>query len=278
MIRLSREVRFSVDRDWAGHVEFSRPVANSWGGWPSAVGIVPYLRLRAVVAGEPDPVTGYLCNITVLDDLLRRHAIPHTAEALRRHGWRMSAERLLLDVWRGVVANAPVQAPLVALELLVTPFLRYTVRKEHPEMVYLTQQFEFSAAHRLHCPDLDDEANRRTFGKCNNPSGHGHNYVVEVTVKGSPDQRHGAVLPLPQFEQMVRERVIDRLDHTHLNEDTPEFHDVNPTVENIARVIWDMLAAHVAPARLHRVAVWETAKTCAEYCGEDATDIPGRRL
>jgi len=267
MIRLTREVRFSVDRDWAGRVEFSRPVTNSWGGWPSAVGLVPYLRLRATVAGEPDPVTGYLCNISILDELLRRHAIPHAAAALQAHGWRMSAERLLQDIWRRIAPSAPAGAPLITLELSVTPCLRYTVHREEPEMVLLTQQFEFSAAHRLHCPQFSSEENRRTFGKCNNPTGHGHNYLLEVTVAGVPDEKSGAVLPLPRFEQIVQERVIERLDHKHLNADTDEFRAVNPSVENIARVIWGLLADQVAPARLYRVRVWETAKTCAEYAG-----------
>jgi len=267
MIRLTREVRFSVDRDWAGHVEFSRPVTNSWGGWPSAVGIVPYLRLRATVRGEPDPVTGYLCNITVIDDLLRRHAIPFGADSLRDHGWRMSAEHLLVHIWERVVPAAPPQAPVVELELCVTPCLRYAIRQEKPEMVLLTQQFEFAAAHRLHCPQLTNAENVSTFGKCNNPNGHGHNYLLEVTVAGTPTGRTGAVLPLPRFEQIVKERVIDRLDHKHLNDDTDEFRELNPTVENIARVIWGLLAEHVTPASLHRVRVWETPKTCAEYEG-----------
>jgi 6-pyruvoyltetrahydropterin/6-carboxytetrahydropterin synthase len=267
MIRLTREVRFSVDRDWAGRVEFSRPVSNSWGGWPSAVGVVPYLRLRATVAGEPDPLTGYLCNISVLDELLRRHAIPQTAGALERHGWRISAERLLQDIWQRVASAAPAGAPLVQLELGVTPCLRYAIQREKPYMVLLTQQFEFSAAHRLHCPQLSEAENRQTFGKCNNPRGHGHNYMVEVTVAGEPDVKTGAVLPLPRFEEIVKQRVIDRLDHQHLNEDTEEFRTVNPSVENIARVIWGLLEAHVAPANLHHVRVWETAKTWAEYAG-----------
>jgi len=265
MVGLTREVRFSVDRDWAGQVEFTRPVTNSWAGWPSAVGIVPYLRLRATVTGQPHPLTGYVCNISVLDDLLRRHAIPHTAEVLKRRGWRMSAERLLQDIWQRVAPAAPDNAPLVQLELCATPCLRFAITREAPHMVLLTQQFEFSAAHRLHCPQLSDEENRHTFGKCNNPNGHGHNYLVEVTVVGEPDARTGAVLPLPRFEQIVKEQVVDRLDHKHLNEDTAEFRDVNPSVENIARVIWNLLAGHVAPARLHRVRVWETPKTWAEF-------------
>ena len=267
MIRLMREVRFSVDRDWAGHVEFSRPVTNSWAGWPSAVGIVPYLRLRATVVGEPDRVTGYLCNITVIDDLLRRHAIPFAADALREHSWHMPAEHLLEHIWERVLPETPSGTALAELELCVTPCLRYAIQRESPAMILLTQQFEFAASHRLHVPQLSDDENRRTFGKCNNPRGHGHNYLVEVTVAGLPDAKTGAVLPLPRFEQLVRERVVDRLDHRHLNEDTAEFRDVNPTVENIARVIWSLLADQFAPAHLHRVRVWETAKTCAEYAG-----------
>ncbi len=267
MIRVTREVRFSVDRDWAGHVEFTRPITNSWAGWPSAVGIVPYLRLRATLAGEPDPVTGYLCNIAKIDDLLRRHAIPFAADSLKEHGWRMSAEHLLEHIWERVLAEAPANAPLVALELSPTPCLSYAIHREHPAMVLLTQQFEFSAAHRLHVPELSETDNRCIFGKCNNPRGHGHNYLIEVTVSGRPDPRHGAVLPLPRFEQIVRERVIDRFDHKHLNEDTAEFRELNPSVENIARVIWTLLADQVAPARLHRVRVWETPKTSAEYTG-----------
>ena len=267
MIRLTREVRFSVDRDWAGHIEFERPVTNSWGGWPSAVGLVPYLVLRVTVSGEPHPVTGYLCNISMLDKLLRSVAIPHAAEELHRRGWKLSAEHLLAAIWERVLPQTPAGARLEQLELLATPCLRYGIRKEDPGMVTLTQQFEFSAAHRLHCASLSDAENRATFGKCNNPSGHGHNYLVEVTVIGQPDERTGAVLPLPRFEQLVRERVIDVLDHTNLNLDTREFAEVNPSVENIARVIWSMLSPNVAPARLHNVRVYETPKTWADYGG-----------
>lgn len=267
MVRLTREVRFSVDRDWAGHIQFSRPVTNSWGGWPSSVGLVPYLRLRATIAGEPDPVTGYLCNTSVIDELLRRHAIPYAADELQRHGWRISAERLLQAVWGQVTRRMPEGTSLERLELLTTPFLRYAVDREEPEMVQLTQQFEFSAAHRLHCRELSEEENRRTFGKCNNPNGHGHNYVVEVTVAGVPDQKTGALLPLPRFEQIVKERVIDQLDHQHLNQDTERFRELNPSVENIARVVWEMLVEQVSPAKLANVRVFETPKTWAEYAG-----------
>lgn len=265
MIRLTREVRFSADRDWAGHIEFSRPVTNSWAGWPSAVGLVPYLRLRATVAGEPDPRTGYLCNISVLDRLLREHAIPYVAERLAESGWRLSAEFLLAALWQRIAPRTPGGASLERLELGATPYLRFAIDREQPAMVQLTQQFEFSAAHRLHCPDLSEAENRRVFGKCNNPSGHGHNYVLEVTLAGAPDAATQALMPLPVLEERVKRHVIDLLDHKHLNQDCAQFRGVNPSVENIARVIWQMLAEPLE-GKLRCVRVYETQKTWADYC------------
>lgn len=268
-----REIRFSIDRDWAGaaHGEEgfggAHPVTNSWGGWPSAVGIAPYLTLRAYVEGPPDPVTGYLVNIRVIDVLLREKAIPLAARRLREFGVRATGERLVQDLWSEVGPQTPRPARLAALRLGTTPFVRFEVEEGAPEMVRLTQSFEFSAAHRLHVDRLSDEENRRIFGKCNNPRGHGHNYQLEVTVAGRPDETNGCVIPLPTLERVVKERVIDRLDHTHLNLDTKEFAGLNPSVENIAMTIWGMLAEHVGPAKLECVRVWETPKTYAEYRG-----------
>lgn len=273
-IRLTREVRFSIDRDWVrgahGEEGFvgALPVTNSWGGWPSAVGVAPYLVLRATLEGPPDPVTGYLVNIRRIDALLREHAIPTAARRLSREGVHVTGERLVLDLWRDILPESPPEGRLIALELRTTPFLAFAVREGDDSMVEVTQQFEFSAAHRLHVPSLSDAENRAVFGKCNNPRGHGHNYQVDVSIVGEPDPRTGCVMPLPRFEELVRAHVIDALDHKHLNDDVPQFARLNPSVENIAGVIWHMLAPHVSPAELSRVRVWETAKTCAEYCGE----------
>ncbi|RMF70963.1 MAG: hypothetical protein D6744_18675 [Planctomycetota bacterium] len=265
MIRLTREVRFSVDRDWSERISLARPITNAWAGWPSAVGITPYLTLRATLSGEPDAQTGYLCNIREIDRLLRAHAIPLIARRLQESGWRVAAETLLIEIWRGLGEGLPADARLAQLELAVTPYLRYALDAEDATMVRMTQQFEFSAAHRLHCPELSDEDNRSLFGKCNNPSGHGHNYVVDVTIGGDAGEPGGVLLPLPRFEAIVQERVIDRLDHKHLNVDTPYFRDLNPSVENIARVVFDLLDGHLAPARLISVRVYETPKTWADY-------------
>lgn len=134
-------------------------------------------------------------------------------------------------------------------------------------MIRLTQSFEFAAAHRLYCPELDDQENQRLFGKCSNPNGHGHNYVLEVTVGGEPDEATGTIVDPPHFERTVNQRVIERFDHKHLNLDCAEFQSLNPSVENIARVIWDRLDGGFERCRLLGIRVWETPKTYAEYCG-----------
>lgn len=273
-IRLTREVRFSIDRDWArgagGEEGFARalPITNSWGGWPSAVGVTPYLILKATLEGPPDPVTGYLVNIRQIDLLLREQAIPLVARLLSVEGAHITGERLVGMIRDHLLPAVPMQGRLVRLVLQTTPYLKFTIGPGDGDMVEVTQAFEFSAAHRLHVTSMSDEENRRVFGKCNNPRGHGHNYMLEVTVGGAPDARTGCVMSLPRMEEIVKSHVIDRLDHKHLNEDTPEFAGVNPSVENIAVVIWGLLHGQVAPARLVAVRVWETGKTCAEYRGE----------
>jgi 6-pyruvoyltetrahydropterin/6-carboxytetrahydropterin synthase len=133
-------------------------------------------------------------------------------------------------------------------------------------MVRLSQKFEFSASHRLHNPSLSDDDNRRTFGKCNNPHGHGHNYELQVTLRGTPDDR-GVLIYIPAFERVVAETVIDRFDHKNLNLELAEFRDLIPSVENIARVIYRLLKPKFDAQRatLASVTVWETPKTWCEY-------------
>lgn len=272
-VRLMREVRFSVDRDWAmaahGAEGFEKalPVTNSWGGWPSAVGIAPYLVLRVIVSGRPDPVTGYLVGIQELDKLLRNHAIPLAARRLRAAGVGLTGESLVRGIWESLAGAAPGRCRMESLQLSTTPHLSYAIESGDESMTRLTQCFEFSASHRLHVAALSDEENRRQFGKCNNPTGHGHNYRVEVTLRGAVAEATGALLPLPEFESVVQREVIDLLDHKHLNTDVPAFGGVNPSVENIARVIWSYLDGAFPSGMSHSVRVWETAKTYAEYAG-----------
>jgi len=258
-MRLMREVRFSV-----GPSDES-PITNSWGGWPSASSVQPYLVLRSRVEGEPDAVTGVVCNIAAIDRLVRERAIPLVSRLV--HQPRVTGETLIQAVAADLRPHPPAGTQWIDWQLLVTPYLSYSLTCGAFTMIDVSQQFEFSASHRLHCNGLSDEENRGTFGKCNNPNGHGHNYVVEVTITGEPDPLSGVLLPVDRIETIVRKHVIERLDHKHLNHDCPEFADLNPSVENIVRVVWKMLADRFAPATLKRVRIWETPKTYAECEG-----------
>jgi 6-pyruvoyltetrahydropterin/6-carboxytetrahydropterin synthase len=135
-------------------------------------------------------------------------------------------------------------------------------------MVYLTRKAEFSASHYYHSDDLSPEENRRLFGKCNNPNGHGHNYTLEVTVKGEVDRRSGFVIDLKELKEIMNREVLDLLDHRFLNKEIAEFAKRIPTTENLAVFIWQRLAPKFRAARLHRVRVYETVDLFVDYYGE----------
>ena len=136
-------------------------------------------------------------------------------------------------------------------------------------MVYLTRKAEFAASHYYHNPELSTEENRRIFGKCNNPNGHGHNYVVEVTVKGDVDPRSGFVVDLKELKDILNREVLDAMDHRFLNKEVPEFLGRIPTTENIAIAIWQRLVPKMQKARLHQVRVYENADLFVDYYGEE---------
>ena len=132
---------------------------------------------------------------------------------------------------------------------------------------FITRRMTFSAAHRLHSGGLGAEENRRVFGKCNHPSGHGHNYVVEVTIAGPIDPATGMVFNLTELKALMTELIENDLDHKNLNVDVPAFRDLNPTAENIAVVLWDLLSARLPPGRLHEVKLIETENNFVSYRG-----------
>lgn len=135
-------------------------------------------------------------------------------------------------------------------------------------MVYLTRRVEFSASHYYHNPKLSLEENKRIFGKCNNPHGHGHNYILEVTVKGEIDLRSGFVMDLKQLKDIMNQEVVEALDHRHLNQEVPEFARQIPTSENIAIAIWNRLTPRLKLAQLHRVRLYETQDLFVDFYGE----------
>ena len=133
----------------------------------------------------------------------------------------------------------------------------------------VSARLTFSAAHRLHNPNRDAAWNRRTYDKCDNPRGHGHNYTLEVSVRGPIDPETGMVIDLKRLKDIMRERVIDRVDHTNLNEDVDFLKDVIPTAENLARSFWQELKPAIPVGELYEVYLQETERNSVRYRGED---------
>jgi len=133
-------------------------------------------------------------------------------------------------------------------------------------MIYITRKEHFSSAHKLHNPALSDERNLEIYGKCNHF--HGHNYYVEVTLKGDPDKESGYVMDLKKLKKILHEVIIEKVDHKYLN-DVEMFKDVVPTTENMAVIFWEKLKGKVKTdnAELHSIKIYETAKNYVEYKG-----------
>jgi 6-pyruvoyltetrahydropterin/6-carboxytetrahydropterin synthase len=127
-------------------------------------------------------------------------------------------------------------------------------RKEH-----------FNAAHRLHNPAWDEQKNNAVFGKCNNPNFHGHNYELDVKITGEPGAETGFVIDLKFLSDLIKETVLEKLDHKNLNLDVPEFAELNPTVENIAIVIYNILRSKIDEKLDLQIRLYETERNFAEY-------------
>ena len=133
--------------------------------------------------------------------------------------------------------------------------------------VFVTRQVHFNAAHRLHNPAKSARWNAETYGLCNNPRWHGHNYVLEVTVAGEPDAESGYVIDLGVLKNVLEERIVKACDHRNLNEEVPFLRGVIPSTENLVIAFWHELEPLLRPARLHSVKLYETPRNFAEYRG-----------
>lgn len=245
-------------------------------------------RVELTVGGPIDPLSGMVVNIKDIDAVLKERVVvplhgtlldrdipwfhhrPPTPENLARFIWTQCADNLpppsrLASVQ--VRSSLNLWAQMSLLPLSLSPLLSDGIFP----MLTLTRTYDFSASHRLHSTALTDAENAEIFGKCNWSNGHGHNYEVEVTLAGEPDSRTGRIVALDTLDALVEQEVLMPYDHRHLNYDAPEFRDLNPTSENLTRVIWDKLArrqSELGQARLYRVLVRETARNEFEYYGE----------
>jgi 6-pyruvoyltetrahydropterin/6-carboxytetrahydropterin synthase len=264
MHRLSRQIRFSINpflkEDSLG--------SNSYCSKPAGDGLSIFFELTVELSGSVDKATGFVVNVVDIDRIVRASAVPAIAEKIRfwfgrgRYvGFRQIYE--LLSLCRDKLSGRFGGKKLSGLYLSLNPNRKVSIDCGEKDMIYFSEKFDFAATHKLWNSRFTEKKNLAVFGKCANPAGHGHNYVVEVTVAAKPGDLH-----IADYEKVVDEKLIKIVDHKNLNVDVPYFAKSNPTVENIARFAWERLAGRFGRLKLHCVTIWETDKTSCSYYGK----------
>lgn len=276
MLMLRRIIRFAVNEPSpARHPSTTtenHELSNGFGGTPSMRGFGRHYELSVVTLGTPDPRTGYLINIKDIDRAARAVAIPLVERACAQSP-HVEPSTIMPQLFAAL--DGALSGSLHEARLHLSPTYSVGMERNAQGMAILRQQFDLAAAHRLHVESMSDDENRRIFGKCNNPHGHGHNYRVEPAVAVPVGQASsGGAFTLADLERLTLEHLVARFDHTHLNLDTQEFASgpagLNPSVENIAKVFFERLAPAVhgashGTAALRAITVWETDRTSCTY-------------
>jgi 6-pyruvoyltetrahydropterin/6-carboxytetrahydropterin synthase len=247
---------------------------NGYAGLPAMHGWGTHYDIEVTCAGPVDPRVGYLVDIKEIDRAVRSAVIPLIAESRARSIPSNPGELLprlasaLSDELLGRLQSLRIHlSPYYSVEVHMNTAASISPR------VLIRQKLDFAASHRLHAPHLSPEENRRLFGKCNNPNGHGHNYQIEPCVAVSLGADGLQRFTLADLERITDAALIEPFDHKYLNEDTAEFATgtgVNPSVENIAMVFFNILAPHIEAAgnaELVSLTVWETDRTSSTYPG-----------
>lgn len=232
--------------------------------------------LEVTIDGTVDPVTGMVMNITdlkaIVGTILLEFDHKHLNEDTPYFQEQLpTTENIVRVLWRLIAARLPADIRLARLRLYEMPDLwaDYTGADETD----FARAYSFSAAHRLHAPALSDEQNQAIYGKCNNPNGHGHNYTLEVTVRGLPDTQTGMVIDLAAMDHTVRQ-VLDTLDYRHLDREIAAFAEQPSTAENIVVYLWHELAPRFE-GRLAHLKLWETKNNVFEYTEEKSINTHG---
>jgi 6-pyruvoyltetrahydropterin/6-carboxytetrahydropterin synthase len=306
MVRLGRFVRFSINP----FLEEDCPGCNSYASKPAGEGLAVYLELAAELVGPVRADTGLVVNVSEIDRIVRRFAVPVFAERIREHlrqgkqiplatvseilwsayehlagkfdasrlengattpdaGWAVPSifaaqEAESVGTAHPAQSDEPGDVRVDRLTLKLNPFRKLAMDTHDPDTMYFSEKFEFAATHKLWNDAFSDEQNFEVFGKCANAAGHGHNYIVEVTVATPAG---GPALKIGRFEQTVDSRLMRLVDHKNLNLDVPDFQNRIATVENLAIFAWERLSGRFDPGRLHAITVWESDRTYCSYYG-----------
>jgi len=217
------------------------------------------LKLWLTFEGECETDSGMVINVTEIARALREKLNGEDVQ-------KQNALEIIHWIWQEFESKYHARK-LMQAALDIHEALRIARIAKEPNMVKITTKYELAASHRLRNRSWDEKRNREIFGKCSNPAGHGHNYILEITLGGKANKETGEVVDLEMVDRIVREQIIDRYDHKNLNEDINEFADLLPTVENMAKVFWERLTGQFGEVRLESVRVWETPQCYAEYSG-----------
>lgn len=268
-VRLTRRVGFSSGhRYWIPDLSEKENRAR-FGQWASPFNHGHNYVLEVTVEGILDPQHAMVVNIKRIDDALKEQIVAEfdgrsiNDEVLWFRSRSSSLENLMTYIAGRLLEPGalPPEAELVGLRLEEMPTLWGEWKRD--QSMTLTRTYEFAASHRLHVPMMSDEENLALFGKCNNPAGHGHNYILEVTITGEPDPETGMMVDLSGLDAAVEAEVVDRYDHKNLNVDIPEFAGRATTTEVLTQEIFTRLKSKI-PAHLKRVRLWETARNAFE--------------
>jgi len=274
MLYLSRRVDFSATHTYNNPTWSKERNQAVFGKCNKPNGHGHDYKLEVMVRGKLDIKSGIVVNTTdikrIVNDFLtseldgkfldREH--PNFIQNIP------TTENIVNYIWESL-ENKFEGCELYQLRLHENHYL--SAERKINNMTYLTRQYHLCAAHRLHSIHLTDEENLKIFGKCNNPNGHGHNYYVDVQVKGTPSKETGMIMNLAELDEIVELEIMEKFDHMNLNLDTEEFKELNPTSEVVAMVFYNLLKAHIP--NLHKVGIWETEKNYFEYLGEDEYGI-----
>ncbi|NRF95586.1 6-carboxytetrahydropterin synthase [Paenibacillus frigoriresistens] len=270
MLYLSRRVDFSATHVYNVAAWSSEKNESIFGRCNNRNGHGHDYKLEVMVKGRLNWESGIVVNTTdiknIVNDFIKKELDGKFLN--REHPYFMknvpTSENMVDYIW-AFLKNKFEGCELHRIRLFENHYL--SAIRESDSLTCLTRKYHFCAAHRLHSDQLSTEENIDLFGKCNNPHGHGHNYYLDVTVKGKPHPETGMIINLTELDTIVERVVLNKFDHKHLNLDTAEFANLNPTAEAVAMVIYNMLAPHLPG--LHKIGLWETEKNYFEYCGQD---------
>lgn len=269
-VKLQRRITFSSGhRYWLPSLS-EQQNRDLFGPWASPYNHGHNYVLWVTAEGEVDPTTGMVVNIKWIDDVLKERVIrPFDQKSINdeipEFIDRSSSIENLLTYFADKLQQLPGDAKLIHLKLEEHPLLygELDLTTPHGPMISITRIYEFAASHRLNTDELPHEENVRLYGKCNHINGHGHNYVLEVTVSGTPDPVTGMLADLGQLDSVVEERILNRYDHRNLDLDVEELAGKVTTSEVVAREIFTQLEG-VVPGQLERVRLHETARNIFE--------------